>query len=73
MSAALHVYVLITAARVRLYTTHARALKVCQRARRMGIKVEFTSDIVRRGDPYRRAKLEPISWGVVGDCCAEAV
>lgn len=66
----MNVYILLTEDRVRAYTTHARALKVYQRAQRMGVKgVEFTQCEARSGDPYKRAKLEPSPWSLTSCPC----
>lgn len=64
------VYVLLTADKIHAYGTHSRALKIFQRAERMGVKVEFASALVRGGDPYTKVKLED-PWGPYTDaeCC----
>lgn len=55
-------YVLITDARVRVYSTASRALKVAERARRMGVQVEYLSAAVIAGDPFKRVKAPACNW-----------
>lgn len=64
------VYVLLTKDKIHAYGTHSRALKIYQRAQRMGVKgVEFCSALVRTGDPYTKASLaDPWSTPTFSQC-----
>ena len=59
----MNVYILLTAERVRTYTTRARAFKVYCRAQRMGVKVEYIPSIAKHGDPYPKHETPVDAWG----------
>ncbi len=63
------VYGLLTERKFHAYSTHSRALKVYERCRRMGIKVEFLSADVQRGDPYRKVPLFSV-WARLDEAVA---
>ena len=56
LGVAMFVYIILTEARVRVYTAEARAIKVSDRARRMGVAHEYIAVEARRGDPYKGVK-----------------
>lgn len=58
MKAQRFVYILLTDVKVHAYSTHATALRVYERAKRVGVKVEIATAQVRKGDRYQHVKVE---------------
>jgi hypothetical protein len=59
------VYVLLTEQKIHAFGSWSRAIKISQRASRMGAKYEFMSTEVKTGDRFKKVAITEPYWGEV--------